>query len=550
MQKAELVASFPHWLAQLKNSLGLSAPVKSIDERSFLREVIEPSRGNPDKELADCFSFKEFEALGLTEYFPRMYRGLPRLYHRNFPARSHVKRQFAHLPSLKIRAATKAICSLYEGTATRGKVTLFASITEKSDASFALEAFYLLQQKLVFAEVRFVALVDVNVDCPMPQGVCVIKGQSSLSREALFLLRGADVILQMPRVYPEMDELMVTLEAIHLNQPMPKVVTLGGFGMGESSLFSPRVDGFSMGLHGLEQGVLLLRKETRELENGQLKEWRHIENRFFFASLSTAKSGAIYLHALLKSLESDAAPIDLCTPDLSWFLQMVEMQQEAGRPILEWNGGISSIEIYSKDKHYVLPIAEKGKALRLLAPSELSTGDKRVLLQMSEGWIGVSDQESLSIAIQMGKPFFYDLPESGRFFLKDIAALAENRLRAFPATLSCIKAISSAFLYKVDSQEGEWVDETFFQPLIEWKTIAKSLGNSLLDPAVIAGYQMLSSIITNECSARKFLVHLVERGLCQAKNPQIAKLEAEELHAFGVGALSFSTLIKSTRAIL
>ena len=54
-----------------------------------------------EKVVMEALPIEDFVKLGLWRYYPRVYRGLPRLYHRKFPTQSHIKKPFMHLPSLK-----------------------------------------------------------------------------------------------------------------------------------------------------------------------------------------------------------------------------------------------------------------------------------------------------------------------------------------------------------------------------------------------------------------------------------------------------------------
>src|SRR5690606_27501802 len=78
-----------------------------------------------EKSLLEAFPLKDFIELGLTRYYPRVYRGLPRLYHKHFPSTSQIANHFTHLPSLKKLIALKSLFSLYAKLPARGKVTLF-----------------------------------------------------------------------------------------------------------------------------------------------------------------------------------------------------------------------------------------------------------------------------------------------------------------------------------------------------------------------------------------------------------------------------------------
>src|SRR3990167_7603558 len=67
------------------------------------------------------------KAFAPREYGVKVYRGLPRVYHRDQPTRSHVKPEFSHLPSLKQLVVERFIFPLYKQMPIRpcARVTLF-----------------------------------------------------------------------------------------------------------------------------------------------------------------------------------------------------------------------------------------------------------------------------------------------------------------------------------------------------------------------------------------------------------------------------------------
>ena len=93
-----------------------------------------------EKTLMEAFPLKDFIRLGLSRYYPRMYRGLPRIYHRDSPSHSAIKRNFTHLPSLKRQAVSRALFSLYSKWPAKGKVAVFAWVMNDGLGDFAAAA--------------------------------------------------------------------------------------------------------------------------------------------------------------------------------------------------------------------------------------------------------------------------------------------------------------------------------------------------------------------------------------------------------------------------
>lgn len=569
-----------------QESLAKALAPTSTDEKMPLAEIIEnfehlfKGKGTIqlEKLLMESFAPKEFEELGLSRYFPKINRGLPRLYHRDHPSTSHIKKHFTHLPTLRTLALDKAIFSLYGQVQIERKCTLSVFVwvinDGLSDYAAASEACRILKERFHRADVHLVALADAKTALPPVEGVEVHPvsytseiGPDLFPREILERLRSSDLILQLPSFYPFTRELMEAVERIDSNLPMPKMELLGEYGFLESIWFHPKTGNRSMGLHFLEKGILVHKASMAsfaEVENRALLtglfgteapgpaeiEAYHEAHQFYLASLATPFGGAVYLHALLKAQEHDSRTIDICTPDLNWFIQYTEMQNAQGKPILDRSLGVASIEVAWQGQSYAVATGAEGKKLRLFSPGAISQKDFRALVSLSGEFVGVRGDQSFSEAVSTNRVFFYDGREHARYFLKDLAALAENRIAAHRSALSCFRGMGKAFLHHLPQQEGEWVDETFFQEKEDWLEIAFQIGISLQDPDAVAGFKKLNRIIAEEYSCNEFLSHLVQRSVCHRQNPLLAMEEAELLAAFGSKEISFPTLVLELKGLL
>lgn len=553
----------------LKNLLKDLSP-SSADKPLPLTEIIDNyqhlfgSKGpvHIEKTLMEAFPAKDFLQLGLSRYYPRIYRGLPRLYAREQASQSHIKKGFTHLSSLKKQAVSRALYSLYGKIPAKGRVTLFTWVINDGLGDFiaATEVLHLLKGRFPDLDLHFVGLVQQQAipHLTLPKSSIVIPYEKEcpinlITEEALTVLRSSDLILQIPTYYPHTNELIQLLKSMEGESSSPKMECVGEYGFLESNWFHPKSGNYSLGLHFLEKGILI-RKPCQatwdDVTNEQLKKWRSPENPFYLAYLATSMGGAIYLHSLLKSLENEPQDIDLCVPDLGWFFALSEKQSKAGRPLLEWEMGVSSIEILYQDKTCSIPLAPQGKKVRLLCPGLITQSDFRALLALSGDWVAIRGNQSFSEAVSQGKAFFYDGRAHARYFIKDLAALAENRIGSHPGTLHCIRGMVQGFLYNVPVQEGEWVEETHFQELEEWTAIALRIGMVLQDPETIQGYKALNRILAEEFSANQFLCHLVQRALCQIHHPEIEEFEAEQLTKFVNEEQTFAQLIQNQREIL
>lgn len=432
--------------------------------------------------LSEIFSLSEiledFQSKGsiylekaLLDAFPKidlkMIRGLPRLYRRDKPSESHIKKNFAHLPGLKRLAASRFVFGMYTNEVS-GMVAIL-------DGEGMAES--ILREGL--PQVEF-------VKDP----------------------KDADLVLQMSQI--------------------------GKYGQLET--FHPRSGSYSMGLHFLEKGILIPKNGPLRLEDEGLKRWMSDERHFYLADLATPIGGAIYLHALLKSLERDARDIDICVPQLDWFIEFV--QNRENQPILVGNFGVQQIEIRFQEKSYVHSIQPEGKKVRLFCPGPISQTDYQTLMALSGEFVGVQGDRAFSEAVSADKVYFYDGKETAKNFIKDLVALAQNRIRG--SALTVMHGIGNAFFAHLPEEEGEWVDETFFQEKEDWITIANSIGRALQNPDAVLGFKKFNGIIAREYAANDFICRLVNRALTHKKFPKMQQIESSEMALFLSNQQSFS----------
>ncbi|MES2273333.1 MAG: hypothetical protein V4487_04000 [Chlamydiota bacterium] len=524
-----------------------------------------------EKMLLEAFSREEFEKLGLLPYFPKIYRGLPRLYRRDHPVQSRIKKNFTHLPTLKALTAERALFSLYSRFEMdrECKISLFTWVIPDGlgDYIASLETAALLKERFPHLNIQLIALVSsraASLPSSDPFPIHSIRYEeepllSLIPTSILEELRSSDLILQIPTFYPFTEELVLHLNQMETPHPMPKMESLGEYGFLESNWFHPKSGNRSMGLHFLEKGIFTRKAVSTsfaDVENERLLNWifktkspekeeidRYLKtHRFYLAYLSTPIGGATYLHALLKSLEMDERPVDLCVPDMGWFVQYLEIQNREMRPVLEGNFSIQTIEVYFQELSYSISIGPIGKTLRILCPGSISNADFRRLISLSGDFVGVRGNQSFSEAISAGKAFFYDGREHARYLIKDLLALAENRIASHPGTLACFRSIGKVFLHNLPSQGEDWVDETFFQEKEPWPELAIQIGSSLQNTDTLAGYKKLNRIIALEYSCSSFLTSFIQRALCHRMHPELERIEAAQMALFSTNAETFTQM--------
>lgn len=525
-----------------------------------------------EREWMNSFSEKEFADLGLSAYFPRIYRGLPRLYHRDNPARSHIKKNFTNLTDLKKLMVDKAIYSLYDRVRLpRGmKISIFSWIIPDGFGDWVAiqETATVLREKLPHLEIQLFFLTAIKLPEIKHFPTYEIHyykdpSLSDFSLEVLKLFRDSDLILQIPTFFSKSDELWEMIRSVVSDRPMPAIENIGEYGFLESQWYHPKSHNRSMGLHALEKGIFIRKSphcSFSEIDQKNLLNWlfatqtpgpieieAYKKNRHFYMGyLSTPMGGAVYLHSLLKIHERDEKDIDLCCPDLGWLIRWIDARKKNQLPLLEETFGLKEISILAFDQEHRMVFKDTGKVLRVLSPGIISVSDMRKLFYLSGEWVGVRGNQSFTEAVSAGKPFFYDGREHARYFIKDLIALAENRLTGHRLTLQAFRLLGQAFLWNLPEELGDWVDETHYQrqEKMPWFEIATELGNCLKDPDTVAGFKKFSMITAQEHSFNGFLCNLVQRRLYHTIHPYVRESEERQLHLFLVGKISFSALIK------
>ena len=522
-----------------------------------------------DKKLLEAFSPKEFAL--------KVYRGLPRIYQRDNPAVSHVKKDFSSLPGLKRLAAMRFLLPLYDKRPLPpgSKVSLFTWVISDGwgDLIAAKEVFAILKDRFPSLSLSWIALVPkklsvghLNASFVSYEGACP---PALLPEHALQTLRDSDLILSLPTFYPHMKELVEILQKREAPTPFPRLLSVGQYGYLESSWFHPKSGNHSMGLHFLERGILIRKSMLADfaaIENqslllslfqtgspGPMEVEKYLDARqFYLAYLLSPVGGAIYLHALLHSQIHDERPIDICTPDLGWFIGHVERQKKEGRRLLEGSFGVESIEVQYEGKSYSTRLAEKGKKVRILCPGPISDSDFRLLVRLSGEFVGVRGDQSFSEAVSANRAFFYDGAPHARYFVKDLLALAENRLAPHRSALAVFRGMGKAFLHslKVEETAGEWVDETFFQEKEPWMAIAQKIGAALLDPDALAAFKKFNKILADEYACNQTLCQMVQRELALRASEELAQFEESQASLFANQGGSLAKFLSAVRGIL
>lgn len=526
-----------------------------------LDQLIYGSGGGSALERAwfEAFSEPPFLSLGIIRYFPRMVRGLPRVYLRNDPSQSRVKKHFDHLPSLKRVGSERALFSLYsEIDLGKGdRLTVFTWVMNDGwgDLIAGWEAIRVLGEKFPDLEISWVALVPEGKTAPkltgrfQPHWVFYRGDKADISDDAMSALSASDCILQFPTYYPHTDELKDLLLT-------PTWMDLGEYGFIELDAFHPKSGRWCLGLHCLEKGILIHKSKSAsfaELKNeslllslfgttapGPLEEEQYLANHHFYLSyLTTVEGGMIYSQALVKAHERDDKDIDCCVPDISWLIDCIEAKRHLDIQ------GLKELEIYFAGQKYSASIGERGKKLRIFCPGQIEDDDFRTLVRLSGEFLGVRGDQSFSEAISANKAYFYDGRSHAQHFIQDLSALAENRIGAHRTALTIFRAMRKTLIYHLPIQEGEWVEELYFQEKEPLTDLGLQVGLALQDPDSLAGFKKLGRILVEEYSANEFLCHLIQRGFCHRRRPDLARRESLIWDDFFHGRADFATCFSS-----
>lgn len=530
-------------------------------------------------ELLASFPPKEFPL--------KISRGLPRLYKSQDPTETRMKEGFSDLPSLRSACLERFLYPLYHDLLPPKitQITLLNYVIGDGWGDFiaAKEAIQILKNQFPHLIIHWIALAPKHLSLPKKptedeKNVPTISIEydekkcplSKIPENAFEMLRSSDLILSLPTLYPQMNELLHFLQTISIKKPFPEVLSIGQYGFLESPSFNPGSARFSMGLHFLEHGIFIsspvLSPNFNQVHNKQLLdslfgtssptdqeiESYQTSHRFYLAYLLTEKGGAIYLHALLQSESSfDEKNIDICTPDIGWLVRHIESQKKKGEFFLEKTFGLKKIEIHYQEQIHTQRLAEKGKTIRILCPGSLEDHDFRILLALSQDFVAVRGDQSISQAISANKIFFYDGAEHSRFFIKDLAALAENRISRYKGALLLFRLMKEAFLQSyMKESDAKWVDELYFQESINWQEIAKAMGSALQDKTTKPGFTEFNEVVRQEYAFNSRLCQMVQRALVHHLSPEIALFEKEKKIAFEQGQISLKELLNLVKARL
>lgn len=527
------------------------ATFQSLPLQSFHEELIRFLAGSTPLEQ------KLLSAFPPSEFPLKMLRGLPRLYDKEDPRKVRFKEGFSHLPSLKKAVLEKFLLPLYEKKEIpeRTQLVLINYILADGWGDFiaAKESVRILKSQFPQLVIDWIAIAPKWLNLPKDPNIRFFLEYetefpaSSFPEEAIELIRQSDLILSLPTLYPDEEGLKARVQK-------KQIFSIGQYGFAEAPGFQPESNNRAMGLHFLEKGIILPSPINtpsfrdishpvllNTLFHSSLPSLADIESylqshHFYFAYLLTPEGGATYLHALLEMESASSFDIDICTPNLQWLLDWIDLQNKKGKACLEKSFGVGRIEIHDRGQIHAHQLQETGKTLRILFPGKIEDPDFQKLIALSENFVAVRGDQSFSQAIVQNRIFFYDGAPHARSFIKDLVALAENRIPQYKSALQIFRAMRH--LYASKKINRQWVDELFFTPAKPWQLLAREIAKSLQDPNTKEGFSTLSRLIQKEYSFHSTLCQIIQRMMTHALHPDIADFETQQIQAFCEGRIS------------
>lgn len=450
---------------------------------------------------------------------PKVLRGLPRLYSLQDRKISKIKSPFNNFHLIKSRYLEKLSLPLYQlpSLPATTRITLFTWVMEDGwgDYYTQLDAAELLSKAFPNITISLITLLHNNQPLhepasPFDQHVLYYTGKrrgeiiyEEPSESLYALLRKTSLLLQLPTYFPHTEEFLKKVGV-----PIPHQ-QMGEYGLIDTKWFHPGTGTHCMGLHFLEKGILIKKIPDTPIQKG-----------FYLDYTKTARGHYLFFHILLKALASDPDDCALATTCLNLFLQELEVRV---KPLcLEY--GVREIKIVLRGNLCVIPIQQVGKVVTISYLDKVPHSDFLKLVAQTDLFMGCTGDGSITEAISAKKAFFYDAPPHKRNFLRDLIALAEDRLQNYPETVKFLQiSLCNPHLILEDVQGG-WVSEEFLWVENEKtspedtrdEAIAEMLGALLQTPRTQEGFRLLCEIIQAEYSVNNTLCAVVAQEVVRS----------------------------------
>ena len=281
----------------------------------------------------------------------------------------------------------------------------------------------------------------------------------------------------------------------------------------------------SMGLHFLDRGMIL----------SQEPEQSAVCSNSYFADLRSEEGVFVYFHSLLKFLEDDERDLEVVVPNFdacaAYFSRReapFEGDYKIKNLIVEMQGSIASRSLSSK-----------GKTVRIVVSDRIPDA--------SAEFFACGNNWSFAKAVSEKKFFFLDFIGEKKSLLKDLIALAKNRLPQIPAVVELLRLYGRISPLQEDD---EWVDECRWEDSVDLLQASEEIACALRNDEIKAGFQKLGQILREEFNANGFLIQLISRAVCHRRRPKLAAKERELLFEFMTGKIPFSQLLEAMKEMI
>ncbi|NNM43362.1 MAG: hypothetical protein HKM07_03375 [Chlamydiae bacterium] len=504
-----------------------------------------------EKLLEEDFPVDEFEKISLpARVIPYFYQKLPRNKNTDSGSVDEIKKNHAHLPSLKKHCIDKALLYLYENLhiSMDKKVVILTWVMSDGLGDYVAqyEACKILKKALPEVDFYTVSLLSSSV---RKQNLLFSEKAhhiyykseedlhfSSFPQEVTHLLKASDLVLQIPTFYPHWNDLVK-------EYGRGSFETLGEYGFVNSHWAHPSAPKMRcMGLHFLEKGIFIKdmpvnpwdhipsRLHSVLIKDGSVQEYLE-KNIFVFAYLISFSGTYVFLHLLLSYFDSQEKDLDLGVTNLRWFLDLVK---KGIFPFSDY--GLKEVVFCFEEEEYSHIVGSNGKKLRIIDLSPLSLEESQVLCSMSWEIMACRGDQSFSEAVSANKLYFYDPPTHARPFLQDLIELAKNTIQEFPSSISFLEG----FLQVTDEAHD----------LEKCKKLGKFLGKLLQNERTKKGIYKLSQTIQERYTVNSLLPALVKRALLHKSNPNIKEKEDYWIQKFLAQEISLSFCLQKIQEFL
>lgn len=514
---------FAQLLKNLKKKQDLSTLEKLIEKYHDLEREEDPAL--LELALMNDFSSKELKRV---RTIPKILRGLPRLFQPNKPSISKVHPHFSTFRLIKQKVLQKTLYYLYENVKIKEKVDVACLFENEEEKFFLKTLFKSLRKKLSSFEVSLVSIGSPKND----KDSIVLSKDKKISlknstKSLLSYVRSVPLIFQLFHPATYIDSFFEKTK----KEDRPHYEALGSYGQLEEEAFFPTSPFFSLGLHFLELGVLTLEKKDPTISSIP----------YFLCSHTSIKDAVFYTNLLIEIKKKEIHDLKIEYFSKSVLDAVYENLLAAKNLEIKTIKTLHNKKVVQKKK-----VSHSGKDLFLAYQSDLDYTQKTELFASSQEPIGISSDIAFSYAVSYDKTYVYSRFDQKSCLIKDLIALAKNRLAKYPKAIVYLENLYQLQLQYHPKKKDEYVSEEYFQlsHLDSFEEIQKRLSLLINTREVVTGLRVLNSLISNKYSANSYLTGLIKRAYLHNKHPELQTLETQVLSNYLEGSTSFLDMLK------